>query len=181
MALESRMVPLGTPLPDATLPDLADNPVDIRSYAQGQPLLVVFACNHCPYVRWVELLLAEVVQQSGVRALAINPNDAQTYPEDSPEQMREQVARANWQFPYLIDSGQDVARTFGAVCTPDFFLYDREGRLAYRGALDYSTPKNGRPLTGELLRAAIERVQSGQSVPEPHRPSMGCSIKWKQS
>lgn len=182
MAQVSGMVPLGTPVPEAVLPALDGGPVDLHEYAQGQPLLVVFACNHCPYVRWVERDLARVLGAvPALRVIAINSNDVQEYPDDGPDGMREQVARAGWTFPYLIDADQDVARAFGAVCTPDFFLYDRQSRLAYRGAFDASTPKNGHPLTGDLLAAAIDDVLAGRAVPEPHRPSMGCGIKWKQS
>lgn len=181
MAMESQMVPLGTPMPDATLPDLDSNPVDLREYAQGQPILVVFACNHCPYVRHVEALLGEVLERArarGVRAVAINSNDTSRHPDDGPEGMREQVTRAGWSFPYLIDADQRAAKAFNAACTPDFFLYDAGGALAYRGAFDNSTPKNGEPLTGGLLEAAIEDVLAGRPVPEPHRPAMGCGIKW---
>ena len=181
MAMESQMVPLGTQMPDATLPDLDSKAVDLRDFADGRPMLVVFACNHCPYVRHVESRLGEVLaeaQSRGVRAVAINSNDTSRYPEDGPEGMRDQVARAGWSFPYLIDADQRAARAFNAACTPDFFLFDAHGALAYRGAFDNSTPKNGEPLTGELLQAAIEDVLAGRPVPEPHRPAMGCGIKW---
>lgn len=179
MALESRMVPLGTRLPDVGLPDIDGTVVNLREYAGGLPLLVVFSCNHCPYVRWLEVSLGELVVHTQIRTVAINSNDAQEYPDDGPDGMREQIRRSGWQFPYLVDESQDVAREFGAVCTPDFFLFDSEGRLAYRGAFDDSTPKNGQPLTGDLLRAAITATQAGAQTPEPHRPSMGCGIKWK--
>jgi len=182
MALQSGMVPLGTPLPEATLPDLDATLVDVHAYSAGNPLLVAFLCNHCPYVRWIEQDLGVVVRAaSGLRTLAINPNAAEEYPQDSPAAMREQATRAGWDFPYLVDAGQTAARDFGAVCTPDFFLYDAGGLLVYRGAFDGSTPKNGRPRTGDLLAAAITDVLAGRPVPEPHRPSMGCSIKWRQS
>ncbi|MCU0278932.1 MAG: thioredoxin family protein [Candidatus Nanopelagicales bacterium] len=179
MALESRMVPLGTPMPDVALPDLDGNRRRLREYADGQPLLIVFACNHCPYVRWVEALLGELVVEQQIGTVAINSNDAAAYPDDGPDGMREQMVRADWQFPYLVDDSQQVARDFGAVCTPDFFLFGAEGLLVYRGAFDSSTPKNGQPLTGDLLRQAITAARAGQTPPEPHRPSMGCGIKWK--
>lgn len=182
MALESRMVALGAPLPDVVLPDVDGQHLGLHSYAGGQTLLVVFACNHCPYVRWIERLLGQIVDSTaGLRTIAINSNDAVAYPEDGPAGMQEQIVRAAWTFPYLIDADQEAARTFGAVCTPDFFLYDSAGLLAYRGAFDASTPKNGQPLDGQLLQAAIDHVLAGRSVPEPHRPSMGCGIKWKHS
>lgn len=181
MAVESGPTPLGTPLPDVRLPDLSGNTVTLSDYADGQPLLVVFACNHCPYVRWVETKLAEVTSAAGVRTVAIMSNDVAEYPEDSPAGLAEQIERAGWDFPYLIDEDQSAAHAFGAVCTPDFFLYDGQGRLAYRGAFDASSPKNGQPLTGDLLASALADVTAGRPVPEPHRPAMGCSIKWKQS
>ena len=150
------MVPLGTPMPEATLPDIDGQHLDLQAYAGGSPLLVVFVCNHCPYVRHVERLLGEIVDAAdGLRTVGINSNDTVAYPEDGPSGMREQIARARWTFPYLIDDSQDLARAFGAACTPDFFLYDAAGRLAYRGAFDASSPKNGQPRTGDLLRSAI--------------------------
>jgi thiol-disulfide isomerase/thioredoxin len=166
-------------MPDVVLPDLNGDPLRLQEYADGQPLLVVFACNHCPYVRWVEALLGELVVEQQIRTVAINSNDAAAYPDDGPDGMHEQIVRADWRFPYLVDDSQEVARAFGAVCTPDFFIFDAEGRLVYRGAFDSSTPKNGQPLTGELLRQAITATRKGETTPEPHRPSMGCGIKWK--
>lgn len=182
MAVESGPNPLGTPLPDVRLPDLQGDMISLHEYANGQPLLVVFACNHCPYVRWVETKLADVTAAAtGVRTVAIMSNDIDEYPEDSPAGLAEQVTRAGWTFPYLLDEDQSAAHAFGAVCTPDFFLFDAQGRLAYRGAFDASSPKNGQPLTGDLLSAALADVGAGRPVPEPHRPAMGCGIKWKQS
>jgi peroxiredoxin len=179
MALESAMVPLGSPLPAVSLPDVDGQHLDLQAYRGGQPLLVVFACNHCPYVRHVEQLLAQMVNTADrLRTVAINPNDPVSHPDDGPEGMREQIRRAGWTFPYLIDVTQDVAREFGAVCTPDFFLYDDAGRLSYRGAFDTSTPKNDQPLDGHLLSEAIDAVIMGRPAPEPQRPSMGCGIKW---
>jgi len=107
-------------------------------------------------------------------------NDTDAYPDDRPERLAEQAARSGWAFPYLIDADQSVSRAFNAACTPDFFLYDSERRLAYRGAFDHSTPGNGKPVTGELLGAALELVVAGEPVPEPHQPSLGCSIKWRE-
>ena len=127
---------------------------------------MVLVCNHCPYVRHVERLLGEIVDAAdGLRTVGINSNDTVAYPEDGPSGMREQIARARWTFPYLIDDSQDLARAFGAACTPDFFLYDKAGRLAYRGAFDTSTPKNGEPLDGHLLREAISKVVAGEPFP----------------
>jgi peroxiredoxin len=181
MAVESTMVPLGTPMPTFALPDLAGREVRSADLA-GAPLLVAFTCNHCPYVKHVETMLAEVLgRHEDLAVVAVCTNDADAYPEDGPEGLAEQAARAGWTFPYLVDQSQEVGRAFNAACTPDFFLYDADGRLAYRGAMDESTPGNGKPLTGELLDQAITRVLAGEPVPEPHRPSMGCSIKWRDA
>jgi peroxiredoxin len=179
VAVASVMVPLGSAAPDFSLPDLAGRRV--RRDELSGALLVAFLCNHCPYVKHVESALGRVV--SGYEDLAvvgICSNDAQAYPDDDPEHLAAQASRAGWGFPYLVDADQSVGRAFSAACTPDFFLYDADGRLAYRGAFDDSTPGNGQPVTGALLADAIERVLRGEPVPEPHRPSMGCSIKWRE-
>jgi len=181
MALTSHMVPLGTPAPAFELPDL-DGTLHARAdYVGGAGLLVVFACNHCPYVKHVETVLGELLAEYADRlpAVAICTNDAEAYPDDAPAKLREQAARAKWGFPYLIDATQEVGRAFNAACTPDFFLYDSALKLAYRGAMDDSTPGNGKPNTGEHLRGAIEHVLKGEAVPEPHHPAMGCGIKWR--
>lgn len=173
------MVPLGSPLPTFWLPDLAGATVSSESFA-GKPLLVAFLCNHCPYVKHIERGFAQLLRRHpDLPVVGICTNDATAYPDDAPAGLAEQAARAGWQFPYLIDETQQVGRAFGAACTPDFFLYDAEGRLAYRGAMDTSTPGNGLPVTGDLLDNAISLVQAGRPVPEPHRPSLGCSIKWR--
>jgi peroxiredoxin len=180
VAVESTMVPLGSPVPDFSLPDLSGQVVTTGSFA-GRPLLVAFTCNHCPYVQHVERVFGEVVRRHpDLAVVAVCTNDADAYPEDAPAGLAEQADRADWGFPYLVDASQDVGRTFGAACTPDFFLYDGDGRLAYRGAMDESTPGNGKPVTGALLDDAITRVLAGEQVPEPHRPSLGCSIKWRE-
>ncbi|MEJ2577507.1 MAG: thioredoxin family protein [Kineosporiaceae bacterium] len=153
----------------------------MRSTNAGTPLLVAFTCNHCPYVRHVERGFSEVVHRyPGLAVVAVCTNDADAYPEDAPAGLAEQAARAGWDFPYLVDASQEAGRAFGAACTPDFFLFDGDGRLAYRGALDESTPGTGKPVTGALLDDAIARVFAGEPVPEPHRPSLGCSIKWRE-
>ncbi len=182
MALTSQMVPLGTALPEATLPDLDGSPVNLAELGSDRPLLVIFACNHCPYVKHLEDEIAVVAREAadqGVGVVAICSNDVENYPDDDVAGLRDQVIRAGWAFPYLVDESQSVAHEFGAACTPDFFLYDASGELAYRGAFDGSTPGNGVPVTGELLREALRNVAAGFAVPEPHRPSMGCGIKWK--
>jgi peroxiredoxin len=173
------MVALGTPAPDFALPDLSGAIVRLDDFHAAPALLVAFLCNHCPYVRHVELELGRLIgAYPTLAAVGICTNDAQSYPDDALPHLAEQARRAGWTFPYLIDAGQEIGRAFQAACTPDFFLYDPQRRLAYRGAMDESTPGNRVAVTGALLRDAIEKVLAGQSVPEPHRPSMGCSIKW---
>lgn len=173
------MVPLGTPMPEFTLEDLEGDQVE-SSDLQGAPALVMFLSNHCPYVRHIERRLGEVLHEyADLPSVAICANDTEAYPADAPERLAEQVERAGWHFPYLLDASQDVARAFRAACTPDLFLYDAAGRLAYRGAFDASTPGNGTPVTGDLLEAAIRHVLAHEPVPEPHRPSMGCAVKWR--
>lgn len=181
MALNSLMVPLGTPAPAFSLPDLDGETRSLDDYRGGPGLLVVFACNHCPYVKHVEAELGRVLAgYADIPAVAICSNDTTAYPDDAPEGLRAQAERAGWTLPYLIDASQDVARAYNAACTPDFFLYDADLKLAYRGAFDDSTPKNGKPLDGAHLRRALDAVRAGEAVPEPHHPSMGCGIKWRE-
>lgn len=179
MALNSNMVPLGTPAPDFTLPDL-DGKLRSLSDFDAPMLLVAFVCNHCPYVRHIEQVFGSFTTgQVDLDVAAICSNDADQYPDDAPAGLAEQVARANWAFAYLVDESQEVARAYRAACTPDFFLYGPDRKLAYRGAFDGSTPGNGVPVTGEYLALAIEQVRKGEPVPEPHYPSTGCGIKWR--
>jgi peroxiredoxin len=182
MAVSSLMVPLGTPAPDFELPSADGSTVKLADL-DGRALLVMFLCNHCPYVRHVERALAATVAGYADRGLAtvgICSNDLDAYPGDGPAGMAEQARRAGFGFPYLLDESQQVAAAYRAMCTPDLFLYDAARLLAYRGAFDDSTPRNGQPVTGALLRDALDRVLDGQPVPEPHRPSMGCSLKWRE-
>jgi peroxiredoxin len=181
MAVTSLMVPLGTSAPDFELPSV-DGPTVSLAELDGPALLVMFLCNHCPYVRHVERALAATVAtyaERGLAAVGICSNDTGAYPTDGPAGLAEQARRAGFGFPYLIDAEQRVAAAYRAMCTPDLFLYDRDRRLAYRGAFDDSTPGNGLPVTGERLRNALDLVLAGEPVPEPHKPSMGCSLKWK--
>jgi peroxiredoxin len=181
MAASSLMVPLGTPAHDFELPSAEGSTVKLADL-DGRALLVMFLCNHCPYVRHVERELGAVVSEytrRGVAAVGINSNDLDAYPGDGPAGMADQARRAGFDFPYLLDEGQQVAAAYRAMCTPDLFVYGADRRLAYRGAFDDSTPRNGQPVTGALLRGALDKVLDGQPVPEPHRPSMGCSLKWK--
>jgi peroxiredoxin len=182
MAMYSQMVPLGAPLPPTPLADLNGESVDLTQYADGDVLVVIFGANHCPYVRHIEHRLAQVYdafEGTGVKFVMISSNDIQTYPDDDAAGLARQCERAGLRFPFLMDPDQSVAKAFGAACTPDFFVYDPAGRLAYRGSFDSSTPKNREPVTGEHLRDAITKVLLGKPVPEPHPPSMGCGIKWQ--
>jgi peroxiredoxin len=181
MAASSLMVPLGTPAHDFELP-AADGTTVKLADLDGRALLVMFLCNHCPYVRHVEAELGKALAEyagRGVAAVGICSNDLDAYPDDGPPGMADQARRAGWDFPYLLDQDQQVAAAYRAMCTPDLFVYGADRRLAYRGAFDDSTPRNGQPVTGALLRGALDRVLAGEPVPEPHRPSMGCSLKWK--
>jgi peroxiredoxin len=181
MAVSSLMVPLGTPAHDFELPSVAGSKLSLADL-DGPALLVMFLCNHCPYVRHVERALAATVADHadrGLAAVGICSNDTDVYPDDGPAGLADQARRAGFAFPYLVDEDQGVAAAYRAMCTPDLFLYDADRRLAYRGAFDDSTPRNGRPVTGQLLRDALDRVLAGDPVPEPHRPSMGCSLKWR--
>jgi len=179
LALTSALVPLLTPAPSFSLPDVSGVMHDLMDFADEAVVVVAFVCNHCPYVRHIEAELGRLAEEGGALFLGICSNDADGYPEDSPDQLRAQAARAGWSFPYLVDVEQTAARDYGAVCTPDFFGYGPDRRLAYRGAFDNSTPSNGQPVNGSLLREAIALIARGETVPEPHRPSMGCSIKWR--
>jgi thiol-disulfide isomerase/thioredoxin len=155
------------------------SPADFKS---APALLVLFICNHCPYVKHIRSALADLgreYQRRGVAIVAINSNDVQNYPEDSPEKMKQEVKTAGYVFPYLYDETQSAARAYRAACTPDIFLFDKNRRLVYRGQFDDSRPGNGRPVTGRDLRAALDAVLEGKPVPEPQTPSMGCNIKWK--
>jgi peroxiredoxin len=174
------MTALGTAAPDFTLPSVAGGEVRLDDFAHAPALLVAFLCNHCPFVRHIESELGFLLADFPDLAVAgICSNDVTTYPDDAAPRLRRQAQRAGWSFPYLVDETQAMAKAYGATCTPDFFLYDAQRRLAYRGAFDESTPGNRQPVTGYLLSGAVVWVLAGEPVPEPHRPSMGCSIKWK--
>ncbi len=180
MAVSSLMVPLGTPAPDFALPDLTGHTVRRDDLADAPALLVAFLCNHCPYVRHIESELGRLLaKHPNLAVVGICSNDAEAYPDDRPERLAEQAERAGWTFPYLLDEDQSVGRAYRAACTPDFFLFDAERRLVYRGQLDASRPGNGVPVTGADLRAAVDAVLAGHPVPEDQRPSLGCNIKWK--
>ncbi len=177
----STMIPLGTPAPAFKLPDLDGSTVS-RSDFKGKPLLVMFICNHCPFVVHVNdglVSFANDYQEQGLAIVAINSNDVENYPEDSPPKMREYAERLGYTFPYLFDETQDVAKIYSAACTPDFFLFNADHRLCYRGQLDDSRPQTDIPVTGVDLRAAADAVLAGNEPSSDQRPSIGCNIKWK--
>ncbi len=182
MALtESTMLSLGTEAPGFTLPDTEGNSVSLDDLTDGEALVVIFLCNHCPYVIHVQQELAAVVEAyeaRGIRFVGINSNDVESYPDDSPERMREEKERIGYTFPYLFDESQEVARAYRAACTPDIYLFDRDTKLVYRGQFDSSRPNSGTP-TGENLIAAMDALLAGKSVPEQQLPGIGCNIKWK--
>jgi peroxiredoxin len=181
-AVNSTMVPLGTAAPDFTLPDtVSGKPVNMTEYRSGKALLVMFICNHCPFVVHLRSELAKAAaefEQSGVAVLAVSSNDPENYPEDAPAKMTGQAKRAGYTFPYLFDADQSVAKAYKAACTPDFFLYDKAGKLFYRGQFDASRPNNRTPTTGDDLRQAVASVVSGKPAPAKQWPSIGCNIKW---
>lgn len=181
MALHSNMLELGTTAPDFSLPDVRTGQTVSRGDFAGQPLLVVFLSRHCPYVQHVESTFADLANKAGadgVGVVAICANDVATHPGDAPDKLAEQAGRVGFDFPYLHDDSQDVALAYTAACTPDFFLFDRDHELAYRGRMDGATPGNEVPVTGDELEAAITAVANGDTPGEQH-PSMGCGIKWK--
>ncbi len=179
----STMLPLGTTAPHFSLPDTEGNVVSLADYTGRDALLVIFMCNHCPYVIHVAEQLKSLADEyidKGVGVVGISSNDAQNYPDDSPAAMSREKASRGYPFAYLYDEDQSVAQAFAAACTPDFFLFDREMKLVYRGQLDSSRPQSGIPVTGEDLRRAIDAVLASEVPGESQTPSLGCNIKWKK-
>ena len=179
----STMLTLGTKAPDFSLPDTKGRIVTRDSFKGAPALLVIFMCNHCPYVKHVQKVLAQLAaeyQAKGVAVVGINSNDVEEYPDDSPEMMAKEAERLCYTFPYLYDETQKVARAYHAACTPDFFLFDKNQRLVYRGQMDDSRPGNNFPVAGVDLRKALDAVLEGKPVSAVQKPSMGCNIKWKK-
>lgn len=181
----SNMIPLGTPAPDFTLPEPGTGKdVRLSNIPAGKATVVMFLCNHCPYVLYINPEIVRIVEAyapQGVAFVGINSNDAETHPDDAPETMGAHAEAVGYTFPYLFDATQEVARQYDAACTPDFYIFDGERKLVYRGQLDESRPKrNPVPCTGADLRAALDAVIKGTPVAEVQRPSGGCNIKWKE-
>ena len=178
----SNMIELGAEAPEFRLRDTDGNMVSLADFKSHKGLLVVFMCNHCPYVKHIRHALAEFANRnmsSDFAMVGINANDAATHPGDSPEMMAEEVKTIGYRFPYLYDEPQEVAKAFGAACTPDFFLYDERRILVYRGQFDASRPGNDMPVTGADLQAAVDALLEGREISSDQTPSVGCNIKWK--
>ena len=178
----STMLALGTRAPDFQLPDTEGNTVSVTDFKEMPALLVIFMCNHCPFVKYILTEMVELIkeyQEKGVAVVGINSNDVVSFSADRPEMMAEIAAEKGFSFPYLYDESQGIAKAYRAACTPDFFLFDRDRRLVYRGQMDDSRPGNDIPITGVDLRVAMDAVLAGRVVSEDQKPGIGCNIKWK--
>ena len=179
----STMLPLGTAAPDFSLPNVDGRMVSLSDFKDTPALLVMFICNHCPFVKHIAGELAKLgsdYQAKGAAVIAINANDVENYPDDAPAKMKEEAEARGYTFAYLYDETQEVAKAYHAACTPDFYVFDGHGKLVYRGQLDASRPDNGIPVSGEELRAALDAVLASQPAATDQTPSIGCNIKWKQ-
>ncbi|MEW4488645.1 thioredoxin family protein [Thalassoglobus sp. JC818] len=178
----STMLPLGNAAPDFSLPNVDGKDVSLNDFA-GKPLLVMFICNHCPFVVHLRSALAEFTseyQMKGLSVVGISANDVSTHPQDGPEEMKAEAKSAGYTFPYLYDETQEVAKAYHAACTPDFFLFDSDHKLVYRGQFDDSRPQSDIPITGQDLKAACDALLAGEPIQEDQKPSIGCNIKWRE-
>ncbi len=178
---ESTMLAIGTVAPDFILSDTDGSKVSLEDLSGNVGLVMIFMCNHCPYVKHIQFKLADLAweyQELGIQFVGVNSNDIEAYPDDSPELMGDDKARVGYPFPYLFDETQEIAKSYRAACTPDFYLFDGDNKLVYRGQLDSSRPNSGDP-TGEDLQAAMDALLDGKKVPKKQVPSLGCNIKWK--
>jgi peroxiredoxin len=180
----SNMIPLGTVAPDFKLPDtVSGNTYSLQQLRGDKATVIMFICNHCPYVVHVNseiIRLANDYMPKGVKFIAISANDAVAYPDDAPDKMKELAGRLGYPFPYLFDESQEIAKAYDAACTPDFYIFDKELKLVYRGQLDDSRPSTKLPLTGKDMREALDNLLSGKEIATLQRPSIGCNIKWKK-
>ena len=177
----STMLPLGTKAPDFCLPNIDGQEVSLSDLGQGKALVVMFICNHCPFVKHIASQLVSLYDDyhnRGVNFVGISSNDISSHPEDRPEAMKIEAQAQGYQFPYLYDQSQTVAKSYHAACTPDIFVFDEGLNLVYRGQIDDSRPGNGKPVTGADLRAALDAILAGESVSQKQTPSIGCNIKW---
>jgi len=179
----SVMIPLGTKAPDFNLPDaVSDSEMNLEQLKSDKATVIMFICNHCPYVKHVQQGLVELANDyisKGVSFIAINSNDVKNYTEDSPDNMKKVAERLGYPFPYLFDETQEIAKAYDAACTPDFYIFDEGLKLIYRGQMDDSRPGNGEPVTGRDIRKALDQILDGTTVSEDQIPSIGCNIKWK--
>ena len=179
----SNMIPLGTKAPDFKLLDaVSDSEMNLEQLKSDKATVIMFICNHCPYVKHVQQGLVELANDyvsKGVSFIAINSNDVKDYTEDSPENMKKVAERLAYPFPYLFDETQEIAKAYDAACTPDFYIFDEGLKLIYRGQMDDSRPGNGKPVTGRDIRKALDQILDGITVSENQIPSIGCNIKWK--
>lgn len=182
-ATPSTMVPIGFKAPDFSLLDpLSNSFKSLNELKSDKATVIMFICNHCPFVKFVNDQLVQLAidyQPKGISFIAINSNDADNYPEDSPAKMKEYANKLNYPFPYLFDSTQEIAKAYDAACTPDFYIFDKDKKCVYRGQLDDSRPSNGKPTTGKDMRNALDAILSGKEVSKNQLPSIGCNIKWK--
>lgn len=183
-AIESTMLALGTQAPEFTLPDtISGKTLSLNELKSDKATVIMFICNHCPYVKHVreELIrLPKEYRAKGVSFVGISSNDADAYPDDAPEELKKAAEEYGYAFPFLYDESQDAAKAYSAACTPDFFIFDKNLKLVYRGQLDDSRPGNNIPVNGSDIRAALDNILSGQPVNKNQKPSIGCSIKWKE-
>ncbi|HEY9770691.1 MAG TPA: thioredoxin family protein [Coleofasciculaceae cyanobacterium] len=179
----STMLPLGTAAPEFQLPDVVSGEtISLATFADSKALLLMFICQHCPFVKHVQLELAKIghdYSQKPLGIVAISANDVANYPDDSPEKLKQMAQKLNFNFSVCYDESQEVSKSYTAACTPDFFLFDADGKLAYRGQLDDSRPSNDVPVTGKDLRQAIDAILQDQKIDFEQKPSIGCNIKWK--
>jgi peroxiredoxin len=179
----STMIPLGSNAPNFSLPDVISSAqLSLTDLKSDTATVIMFICNHCPYVKHVQSGLVELANDyitKGVKFIAINSNDAVNYPEDSPKNMKAVAERLGYPFPYLFDESQEIAKAYDAACTPDFYIYDYDLKLVYRGQMDDSRPGNGKPVTGNDLRVALDEILAGNELSPEQIPSIGCNIKWK--
>lgn len=179
----SNMIPLGTKAPDFKLLDaVSENDLNLEQLKSDKATVIMFICNHCPYVKHVQQGLVELANDyisKGVSFIAINSNDVKNYTEDSPDNMKKVAERLGYPFPYLFDETQEIAKAYDAACTPDFYIFDEGLKLIYRGQMDDSRPGNGKPVTGNDIRKALDQILGGTPVSEDQIPSIGCNIKWK--
>jgi peroxiredoxin len=176
------MLPLGTAAPNFSLPDTRGKVVSLADFSDAKALLVIFMCNHCPYVKHLAAELAALGREypeRGAAVVGINANDVENHPDDSPAKMAQEALNSGYTFPYLYDESQAIAQAYHAACTPDFYVFDQPRRLVYRGQLDASRPGNGIPVTGEDLRVALDAVLEEKTDVADQKPSIGCNIKWK--